>query len=59
MSTCYLKTQQSKFKKFSLMIEKDQLNFYKFDDTAESNATATPRATHALNNVHITFGAIE
>ena len=41
------------------MIEKDQLNFYKFDDTAESNANATPRATHALNNVHITFGAIE
>ena len=59
MLSCYLKTQTSKFKQFQLSVEDMQINFYRFDSTDESIMTATPKATHSLNDVHITCGAIE
>ena len=58
-TACYLKTKTSKFKKFQLAINKDQLNFYRHDSTEESMINEKPKATHALNDVHITCGAIE
>ena len=54
-----MKTKTSKFKKFQLAINKDQLNFYRYDSTEESMLNEKPKATHALNDVHITCGAIE
>ena len=56
VTTCFLKTSTSKFKKFQLALENDQINFYKYDTTEKS---PTPRASHSLDDVHITTGAVE
>ena len=58
-TACFLKTKSSRFKKFSLGIVNEQLNFYKHESTQESTVTEIPRAKQGLNDVHITCGAIE
>lgn len=58
VTSCYLKTSSNKFKKYQLAVIEDQLNFYK-PESEESIRIEKPRASHSLDNVHVTCGAIE